>query len=556
MPARASTPSRSSAPPPGRAAPAFALRPWQAALALGAVHLLVTALVFDPAPHSGGDNAAYLGLARSLMERGDYVELWDPAMRPHTQYPPGFPAILAGAMLLGVRPWAGFKLLVAAFSVAAVALAYLWARRVAGPRVAIATGAILAVGPGLAIQSQLELSDVPFWAFTMLALWAFARAEGAGEAPEAEPGGTADLRWIAVGAAAVAAAALTRSAGLPLVLAVAGWLALRRRWRALGLFAAIALPGMIGWMAWQRSVGGGRSYGTSFWYVDPYQPELGRAGAADLVSRAGENAWKYASEHLPSLALGRGDEPLGIAFGVAVTALALYGWGRRLRRPGVPELFLPLYGGLVLLWPSEWADDRFLLPLLPLLLVYAGETLGALAARTPRPRLAAAGVVALAVVVSLPPLAKRAKRASECRMEFELGEPYACHPPMWGGTYALAERLQRQLPRGSVVLTRKPTLFWAISGYRSRSFPYSPDTDTLLRAAREAGARFLVFDQSGETARYMLPAVRGRREAFCMVPGARNNFSALVRIGTDGPPMPPDILPQNFRVCEPGPYKR
>ena len=104
------------------------------ALGLAVLHLVMALAAFNPAPHVGGDNGAYVSLARSLLERGQYLELWDPSMRPHTQYPPVFPGILALAMAVGLKPWVGLKLVVVAFSVGAVALSYLWMRRVTGGR--------------------------------------------------------------------------------------------------------------------------------------------------------------------------------------------------------------------------------------------------------------------------------------------------------------------------------------------------------------------------------------------------------------------------------------
>ena len=68
-----------------------------------AVQAVVLVVVFDPTPHNGGDNAGYLALAHSLVDRGAYLELWDPGEPPHTKYPPGFPVILAVMMALGRR---------------------------------------------------------------------------------------------------------------------------------------------------------------------------------------------------------------------------------------------------------------------------------------------------------------------------------------------------------------------------------------------------------------------------------------------------------------------
>ena len=69
------------------------------------VHLAIALPALNPAPHNGGDNAGYLSLAYSLTTGAGYVEAWDPALAPHTKYPPLYPALLAGAMGLGARAW-------------------------------------------------------------------------------------------------------------------------------------------------------------------------------------------------------------------------------------------------------------------------------------------------------------------------------------------------------------------------------------------------------------------------------------------------------------------
>jgi hypothetical protein len=86
--------------------------------ALVLLHVALALLTFEPRPHTGGDNAAYITLARSLLERGAYLELWDPAEPPHTKYPPAFAGILAVAMAVGLQPWVQLKLVVLGFSAA------------------------------------------------------------------------------------------------------------------------------------------------------------------------------------------------------------------------------------------------------------------------------------------------------------------------------------------------------------------------------------------------------------------------------------------------------
>jgi len=527
-----------SAPEPAFARWTEGVRPVHAALALGVIHLVLVLLSTLPVPHTGGDNAAYLALAQSLREHGAYRELWDPAMRPHTQYPPGFPLILAGAMTLGIGPWMGFKVVVALFSGLAVAFSYLWARSVSTAGTALGVGVLLALSPGVVDLGRWELSDVPFWAFTMFALWAFARLEagGTGEGSpsragdEAGRGAGGKASWVPLAVASLATllAYATRSAGVPLVVAGAAWLVWRRRWTPLAVFAAAIAPFAIGWWLRNRAVGG-PGYTGYLWYVDPYRPALGTVGIGGMFARMVENVEKYTSQMLPYLLTGIRSEAL--VLGIAVVVLALAGWVMRVRRrPGVAELWLPLYMGLVLVWPAEWAGDRFLLPALPMLLVCAAEPF---LARVPAAWRNVAGMTAVGSVVALGvvPLQRQISNASECRAVFSPEMEFACLPETWEDLLRMAQSVRGTLPDSSVVLSRKATLFWAYSGYTSRTYPFTDNPDTLLAVARDANARYVLLDYMDDlSVIYLAPVLMQRPQAFCVIRAAGPGRATLMAI--------------------------
>ena len=55
--------------------------------------VVVVVTTFNPAPHTGGDNAGYVSLAYTLLKNHAYTEIFDPAHLPHTKYPPVFPGL-------------------------------------------------------------------------------------------------------------------------------------------------------------------------------------------------------------------------------------------------------------------------------------------------------------------------------------------------------------------------------------------------------------------------------------------------------------------------------
>ena len=509
-------------------------------LGLVATHLLLAWLSFMPTPHTGGDNAAYIALGRSLLE-GSYRNIYDPLAPPHTQYPPVFPGILALAMAVGLQPWVPLKVLMLGFSAAAVAFTFLWIRRRGRPLVALAVGLLLAIAPGVLELGHWILSDVPFWAFTMFALWAFERL----------PRG--DRRRLIVAIVATTLAYFTRSAGLPLVIGAFAWLALRRRWTQLAAFAAVFAPLALLW--WLRSrAGTGLDYAGQFWAVDPYDPSLGTIGPAELVGRIGENLSKYVRLHLPILLLG-GAGAASLLLSAGTLLLALAGWVRRIvrRRIGVAELFLPLYAGLLLVWPAVWSGERFLLPILPLLLVYAWAAAAWLASRVRPVARPIAGALATAGIAlwMVPGIQAQVQVGSQCTMFYRMGDPYACLTPEWRDYFDVAEWAEERLPADAVVVTRKPRLWYGLSDLRALIYPFTTDATAFFGEVERTGARYVVLDYvAGTTQTYVAPILLRRTAGFCLMHATRMGTAVLGILpgAADLPETEPPQTP-TFPLC-------
>lgn len=481
--------------------------------ALLAVALLVTgALVrgaYNPAPHSGGDNSTYVSLGYALASDGSYTEVYDPAGAPHSKYPPVFPLLLASLFMMGARTWAAVKSVAVVSTLAAVALGYLWAQRRVGPWPAFAVALLYGASAAVIYYSHWELSDPVFVAFTVAAFWAY---EGGPRE------GWMRVPWITAAVVLAALAYFTRSAGLPLVVALLACLALERRSRAFtAAFLAIAVPAVLWWL---RGRGAPASYAAEFWLVDPYQPTLGRIGVLDLVPRAATNLEGYISRHLPGGVVGQ--SAAGLPFiGIGMAVLTLYGWVKTVRqRVGLPELFLPLYFGLILLWPVVWSGDRFALPLYPLVFLYGAVAVLDLTHRaTP---FVTAPVVAVALLALLVPAGRSWLGAREesraCARVVAAAGSWACYGPGVTSFVEAAEWSSQALPEGAAVMTRKPSHFYVLSGVPSRTFPFDPAPDAQLAAADSLGAAYILIDEWDVLARqHVGGAVVRMPGAFCFV---------------------------------------
>jgi hypothetical protein len=491
------------------------------ALALLAVVLcqgLLVALMFTPAPHTGGDNAAYVSLAHSLTEEGAYRELWTAGEPPHSKYPPVFPLLLGLPLLLGVKGWVGLKMVPVLCTLLAGVFTFLWVREREGVAPAAGVALLVALSDGVLDYSRWILSDPTFLALTVAGLWALERARGrrtGSAAPTAPREG-----WVVLGLAFVLMAYFTRSAGIPLVVAALLWLALERQWRAGGAFLAVfGILAALWW--WRGRIPGEGAYASEFLLLDPYQPELGRVGVGDMLGRMGENAVAYVTRLIPEGVVGLEGPLLGV-LGIGLVLLALVGWLRALWKDrGPAELFLPLYFGLLLLWPVVWSGDRFALPLLPLLFFYAATALfWILGPRKGALRTAVAGFAFL--LLALPALKSWSVEVQSARQCAPLAreDPYACYGSTVQEYAALARWAGRNLPGGASVITRKPRIFFLLGGVKAQSLPFTTEAETFLEAARTLGSRYATLDRwDGLSRHYLGSVIRARPGVFCHVTG-------------------------------------
>ncbi len=305
----------------------------------------------------GNDSAVYLGLARSLAGGEGYRFNGQVS----TAFAPGLPILLAGLYrLAGEGMWLP-NLFMAACGLTALLLTYLSLRRLGlDRRPALAVTCATGLAYSFYFNAHRVLSDMPFAAVFWLLLHCVLRArEGR-------------WRWIVLAGALSAAAAALRAPAVvllgPLGLGVLLDSSLGKRWpRRLAASAAIALPAAA-------TVGALLFLATRLSTHTPNYVKLS-------IPASGAAAYLHRLQH------GLTDLPAGLAetitsqsipaVGLVLLALAAAGGVRfwNARRRMVP---ITLAGYLLLLavcLSREGMRGRYLAPVLPLLVLLAGEGL-------------------------------------------------------------------------------------------------------------------------------------------------------------------------------------
>jgi hypothetical protein len=329
--------------------------------AVAALAILAQADLSEPPRYDG---AGYAVLARSLLEGHGYRAIDHPDEPRHAHFPPGYPAILAAAWYFG-GPSAPLAHVLSCFcAVGATLAAWLWFRGFFPPQAALVLVLALAINwswsrTGSTIQSE------PFYALlSQLTILAASRVR-------AKRGTSSSL----ILGGLLAACLLTRHIAIGLVLAILADLALTRRWttalRILGVTVLLVAP----WIAWLIVVGSTHRTQANLFLEAPGLLARTASQSVFYVRRIPDQITGPLVEVATSLRPSRTTAAMATVLALAASMTILGGWIRALVQPRirlaglVPLMTLPP----LLLWPYTEAG-RFLLPLLPCLLV--GATLG------------------------------------------------------------------------------------------------------------------------------------------------------------------------------------
>jgi Dolichyl-phosphate-mannose-protein mannosyltransferase len=308
------------------------------------------------------DGAGYAVLGESLATGRGYCEIDHPEAPRHAHFPPGYPAALALIWLVVGRSVPAAHLFSVICTVAAVLMAWRWFRTIYPKKLALILALALAVNwswgrGGGSIQSE------PFYV-----LFQFAAVLIAAKAGRRNLVGVGVVLGLALGACI-----LIRHIGVALAAAVLVDLGLRRHWRTFWPAILVTVILIVPWVFWLGMV--------------QQNTQVGLLAEKNWVGQIPGQAVFYL-QRLPdqiagplvevATVFGRSSTVAGIAnlWAAAATAIIVFGWICTLRVPRrrLAGLISLITLALLLVWPFTEAG-RFLFPIVPFMLVGAGEGL-------------------------------------------------------------------------------------------------------------------------------------------------------------------------------------
>lgn len=431
------------------------------------------------------DDATYILLARSLLHFG-YNDTFLVGSPFHSQYPPGFPALLAGLIAVAGERLDLFAAVNIALSAVSLGLFYDMARRRWPANVALLALAAAAVNPFLIFTAGRIASEPLFMALAMLALWSLSRTP-------------ASPRLLALGGAAVLACALVRTIGVTFIAAAALYWILERRVRHVLVLTGVVAATVGAWLLWTVRAPqlGARSYVADF----SYQMAGSRSAVVEMAFRVVDNLKEYFAHALPWIVWPAipgtvFDNALWLLLNVT---LGVVGAWQLWRRHRIVAIALASYCGLLAIW--TWAVTRFLFPILPLIFLafFAGASWLALALRA---RLFRPLPFLLGAVIILTGLSRNALSidlALACERDQPLTSP-GCFDPDQRSVFAAAAFAKRELSPSTVIVAARDAPFGYLSGLQTYPFPSirRADSSRFLPFLLDAGIQYVLLGLSVE----------------------------------------------------------
>jgi hypothetical protein len=498
------------------------------------IYLALIALIFIPTYNHIfdkkiallGDNASYYVLGKAIANGEGYVHSNIIDKPKATQFPPGYPAFMAGVIkvfnddITTIKKANGFLLFLS------LVILFFFFRNISkNIHLSFIITAALIFNMHLLSYSTLMMSEIPFIFISSLALLLLTLTDF-----EKKPW---QDRWFWVMIAAIAASYYVRGQGLAVFAALFVYLIIEKKWLHL-ITGTIAYALLL--LPWQiRNAGMPESaYSQALKLKNYYNPSEGLMEFSDWIHRFLTNLERYMKFEIPSAMFGyEADykpESGSIMAGVLIAVIVVFGIIKLKKYRWAVGGYIFATFGILFLWPEIWNGVRFVLAIVPLLVflfyygiysavVYLAEKAGNKNTdfiTNTLPYFFA--VAAFFYVGKLDVLHKQARK------------PY---DPLFRNYFALAKWTEKNLPDSAVVICRKPHLFYVFSHHYVNGFSQVNDMNGFLKTLDKKQTTHIVVYGDGITQRYFMPVYEKNPEKFPVIQQFRNPDVWLLKYNPD-----------------------
>lgn len=471
--------------------------------------------VFDYKIDTNGDNAGYYILAKSIATGNGYANIHKPKAELSNHLPPGYPLIISmvfklfGTQITTIKLTNGLL-----FFLSLLALFILFYKLTQRLHLAFSSILLVLINGHLLRFSTMIMSEIPFLLISTLTLLIFVDLNR----------NTTPLRnpKFYIFLLLLSASFYIRTAGIALIAGISFTLLFEKSFKY--LFSTISGFGLL-ITPWQiRSYFlGGNSYFRQLLDKNPYQPELGKMDLIDWVYRILQNIKRYVSIEIPNSCFPwktinyQSIASLSDWFiGITIITFILLGLSQLRKYRLLVFGYLTGSFGILLLWPDVWYGVRFILPIVPILILLT--------------------ILGLSTAIAI--LLKNLTINTE---KVFLIAPYLCfvfsfclffnqlkdvnkqaklpYPMNYNNYLFLAKWAKTNTNEDDVICCRKEQLFYLFSNRKVVRYKNTLNPEELILDLKENKVSYVVLDQLGflSTPRYLYPAIKRYPEKFQLI---------------------------------------
>jgi len=472
--------------------------------------------VYDKKLFLGGDNAVYYITGKAIAEGKGYTNINLPGDPPAIWYPPGYPFISAGIMLVFGKNIEVMNKANGFFLFGSLILLYLISLRFTkNKHLSFIITLITALNMHILNYSFIAMTEIPFIFTSLASIYFLMRIK-------IQPLPFKDVNfWVFF--FFLMLSYYIRPTGSVLIGGVVVYYLFARNWKMAAIvffgFLLCAFP----WYLRNKSVGGSR-YDSQIVLKNPYQPELGAMQTKDWFARIEKNAKRYVSMEIPSALIGYNipkyekpaphdiNWPAGIIF-VVLGIIGLF----RVRE--LKWFIIAYFAGTVailMLWPEVWTGTRLMLTIVPIIYI----------------------LVILAIYDGISWIAKKINVQEKISVSvipflflffifyqtdgianLENMAKTGVMSPAYLRYFDVAKWAKTNIPPTSVVVCRKPELFYLYAGCKTTNYLFTLNSDSLIANMKTKKATHVVIEQLGfaSTGRYLVPDLMANQEKFKLI---------------------------------------
>lgn len=536
--------------------------------------------IFDKKVHLGGDNAGYYIYGKSIAKGEGYKAIHTKDRVKANHFPPGYPTLIAVVMKTFSGKVTTIKAANGFFMWAAlIVLFFLFRALTKNIHLSFIACLLAAYNFHMLEYSTIMMSEIPFVLFSALSLLLFALSDFTKPFYK---------NWLfGLFVLSLVFAFYIRTLGVSLVISFTLILLIQKHWKYAGVLVVAFILLVSPWQIRSHSLGG-NSYVKQLLMKNPYRPELGPMEISDWPERFVMNAKRYfaleiyngvlpfenidykqcvaqlkleadteeqadstaraqaiAFEKLTLEEKEKSAAQRGMAgskveisaqdylFTVLLLLLMAFGLFRLKDYWILIGLYLAGTFGILFLWPEAWFGIRFMLPLVPILIMLALNgivQIPLLASELLKKK----PIWILSVVLPLLVLASLHGKFEKRVVELE-NRAKGVYISKFKNYFDIATWANKNIPKDAVVSCRKAQLFYLYADRWVTGFKNTLDQEELIEGLKDNEVTHVVLDQLGyaSTSRYLYPAIKKYPGKFKVIHQLKNPDTYIMEFHYD-----------------------